>query len=61
MQFSCTNLFTFIFYYDFHPTSTWYLDLIWATLALELICSLTCLLVYTGEHDKEPVNTEKGL
>ena len=39
----------------------WYLDLILAILALELICSLTCLLVYTGEHDKEPVNTEKGL
>ena len=26
MQFSCTNLFTFIFYYDFHPTSTWDLN-----------------------------------
>lgn len=26
MQFSRTNLFTFIFYYDFDPTSTWDLN-----------------------------------
>ena len=47
--------------HSFPEPSMWYLDLILAILALELICSLTCLLVYTGEHDKEPVNTEKGL
>lgn len=42
--------------HSFPEPSTWYLDLILAILALELICSLMCLLVYTGEHDKEPVN-----
>uniref|UniRef100_A0A8I5TVU7 Transmembrane protein 192 n=1 Tax=Pongo abelii TaxID=9601 RepID=A0A8I5TVU7_PONAB len=31
-----------------------YLDLILAILALELICSLICLLIYTGENYNEP-------
>uniref|UniRef100_A0A2K6D4S8 Transmembrane protein 192 n=1 Tax=Macaca nemestrina TaxID=9545 RepID=A0A2K6D4S8_MACNE len=31
-----------------------YLDLILALLALELICSLICLLIYTGENYNEP-------
>lgn len=33
--------------HSFPEPSTLYLDLILATLALELLCSLTCLLVYT--------------
>ncbi|XP_057584207.1 transmembrane protein 192 isoform X2 [Hippopotamus amphibius kiboko] len=36
--------------HSFPEPSTLYLDLILATLALELVCSLTCLLVYTVEH-----------
>ncbi|XP_043339738.1 transmembrane protein 192 isoform X2 [Cervus elaphus] len=38
--------------HSFPEPSTWYLDLILAILALELICSLTCLLVYTVKIQK---------
>ncbi|KAJ1074174.1 hypothetical protein K5549_019440, partial [Capra hircus] len=38
--------------HSFPEPSTWYLNLILATLALELICSLTCLLVYTVKIQK---------
>ena len=45
--------------HSFPEPSALYLDLILATLAVELVCSLTCLLVYTGENDKEPVLIER--
>ena len=53
-------LFLLCLQHSFPEPSAVYLDLILATLAVELVCSLTCLLVYTGENDKEPVLIERA-
>lgn len=47
---STALLLTLCIQHSFPEPGRLYLDLILAILALELICSLTCLLIYTGEN-----------